>query len=217
MSILTRHWIFRNWLSWSQLGLLLSLLIIAGASVYLALQLAARREAVSSVLGRGQADYYASGVHMLRFSPQGVASMQLRADRLEHVPDREQLRLIQPKLWLSSQQSDSSAITDTQLSAREGLISDDGEKASLSGDVVIVRKTQDAPSLQIQSELALIDGASQRIELPQAVRIEQGAVWVRGFAMVLDQGEKTLRIGSKVQAFFPAARADSESPERPGR
>jgi hypothetical protein len=67
----------------------------------------------------------ASTVHMLRYNHQGVVSMQLRADRLEHVPDREQLKLIQPRIWLS-------ANDDTQISAVEGMTSDDGETASLT-------------------------------------------------------------------------------------
>ena len=200
---------FRNWLSWSQLGLLLSLLIMASASAYLAIQLAARREPASGTLGRGQADYYATGVHMLRFNPQGHASMQLRADRLEHVPDREQLKLVQPRLWLSSQANGASDVSHTQIVAREGLISDDGNQATLSGDVVIVRKAQESPSLQIQSERALIDAKRERIELPEAVHIEQGESWVRGTSLVLNQAEKTLRIGARVQAYFPAAQTDS--------
>ncbi|NDH31096.1 MAG: hypothetical protein EBX72_11580, partial [Betaproteobacteria bacterium] len=42
----------------------------------------------------------------MRYNHQGIASMQLRADRLEHIPDREELKLSQPRLWLSDEQSD---------------------------------------------------------------------------------------------------------------
>jgi LPS export ABC transporter protein LptC len=80
-------------------------LVIASSSAYLALQLAGRHNAKQTTLARGQADYYASTVHMLRYNHKGLASMQLRADRLEHVPDSEQLKLIEPRLWLSSEGS----------------------------------------------------------------------------------------------------------------
>ena len=123
--------VFRHRVSWPQLGLLLSLSVLAISSAYLALKLASRHAHQPTVLARGQADYYASTVHMLRYNHQGVVSMQLRADRLEHVPDREQLKLIQPRIWLSAETS------DTQISAVEGMTSDDGETASLSGSVVL--------------------------------------------------------------------------------
>lgn len=199
----SRFRFLKHRLSWSQVGLLVSLLVVAGSSAYLALQLAGRQDAKQTTLARGQADYYASTVHMLRYNHEGLASMQLRADRLEHVPDREQLKLIEPKLWLSS------ADSHTQISAREGMTSDDGQSASLSGSVVIVRKTLQTPSLQIQGERALIDASKERIELPDEVRIEQGERWVTGRQLVLDQAEKQLRLGARVQAFFPASQNES--------
>ncbi|NCV15779.1 MAG: LPS export ABC transporter periplasmic protein LptC, partial [Betaproteobacteria bacterium] len=113
-----RFRVFRLRLSWPQLGLLLSLCLVASASAYLALTLASRHDPQPTVLGRGQADYYATTVHMLRYNHQGVVSMQLRADRLDHLPDREQLRLIQPRIWLSA------GASDTQISALEGITSD---------------------------------------------------------------------------------------------
>ncbi|NCV60836.1 MAG: LPS export ABC transporter periplasmic protein LptC, partial [Betaproteobacteria bacterium] len=131
--------LFRHRLSWPQLALLFSLAVMAGSSAYLAFELSSRQNVRQTVLARGQADYYASGVHILRYNHQGIASMQLRADRLEHIPDREELKLSQPRLWLSDEQS------DTQVSAREGYTSDDGQRARLNGSVVIIRKTQDAP------------------------------------------------------------------------
>ncbi|NCW25915.1 MAG: LPS export ABC transporter periplasmic protein LptC, partial [Betaproteobacteria bacterium] len=167
-----RFRVFRLRLSWPQLGLLLSLCLVASASAYLALTLASRHDPQPTVLGRGQADYYATTVHMLRYNHQGVVSMQLRADRLDHLPDREQLRLIQPRIWLSA------GASDTQISALEGITSDDGETASLSGSVVIVRKTEHATSLQIRSERAFIDATRQRVEMPDEVRIERGEHWV---------------------------------------
>ena len=199
----SRFRFLKHRLSWSQVGLLVSLLVIASSSAYLALQLAGRHNAKQTTLARGQADYYASTVHMLRYNHKGLASMQLRADRLEHVPDREQLKLIEPRLWLSSEDS------HTQISAREGTTSDDGQLASLSGSVVIVRKTLQTPSLQFQSESALIDASKERIELPDEVRIEQGERWVTGRQLVLDQAEKQLRLGARVQAFFPASPNES--------
>ncbi|MFM7385989.1 MAG: hypothetical protein ACKO19_06290, partial [Betaproteobacteria bacterium] len=59
-------------LSWSQVGLLVSLLVVAGSSAYLALQLAGRQDAKQTTLARGQADYYASTVHMLRYNHEGL-------------------------------------------------------------------------------------------------------------------------------------------------
>jgi lipopolysaccharide export system protein LptC len=63
--------------------------------------------------------------------------------------------------------------------------------------------------LQIQSESALIDASKERIELPDEVRIEQGERWVTGRQLVLDQAEKQLRLGARVQAFFPASPNES--------
>ncbi|MBU6381811.1 MAG: LPS export ABC transporter periplasmic protein LptC [Betaproteobacteria bacterium] len=189
--------LFRHRLSWPQLALLFSLAVMAGSSAYLAFELSSRQNVRQTVLARGQADYYASGVHILRYNHQGIASMQLRADRLEHIPDREELKLSQPRLWLSDEQS------DTQVSAREGYTSDDGQRARLNGSVVIIRKTQDAPSLKIQSEQAVIDASNDQIVLPDTVRIEQGDGWVTGQQLLLDQAQKQLRLDARVQAFFP--------------
>jgi LPS export ABC transporter protein LptC len=201
-----RFRIFRLSISWPQLGLLLSLCLVAGSSAYLALKLASRHEPQPTMLGRGQADYYATAVHMLRYNHQGLVSMQLLADRLDHVPDRQQLRLIQPKIWLSA------GASNTQISALDGIASDDGEKASLSGSVVVVRKTDDSTSLQIRSERALIDAAKQRVEMPDEVRIERGEHWVSGKQLVLDQAEKQLRLGAGVQAFFPSRQIEQAEP-----
>jgi LPS export ABC transporter protein LptC len=202
----SRFRIFRFRISWPQLGFLISLFVLAISSAYLALKLASRHAPQSTVLARGQADYYASTVHMLRYNHQGVVSMQLRADRLEHVPDREQLKLIQPRIWLSAETS------DTQISAVEGMTSDDGETASLSGSVVIVRKNQEAPSFHIRSERAFIDASKERVELPDKVRIEQGSRWITGTQLILDQTERQLRLGTRVQAFFPAGQDEQAEP-----
>lgn len=201
-----RFRVFRLRLNWPQLGLLLSLCLVASASAYLALTLASRHDPQPTVLGRGQADYYATTVHMLRYNHQGVVSMQLRADRLDHLPDREQLRLIQPRIWLSA------GASDTQISALEGITSDDGETARLSGSVVIIRKTEHATSLQIRSERAFIDATRQRVEMPDEVRIERGEHWVSGKQLVLDQADKQLRLGASVQAFFPPTQSEQASP-----
>lgn len=200
--------VFRHRVSWPQLGLLLSLSVLAISSAYLALKLASRHAHQPTVLARGQADYYASTVHMLRYNHQGEVSMQLRADRLEHVPDSEHLRLAQPRVWLNVGDS------VTQISASEGTTSDDGQEARLTGSVVIVRKAQDAESLLIRSEQAFIDARNDRIELPAEVRIERGTGWVTGNRLVLDQGEKRVQLGPRVQAFFPAGQADTEGSKR---
>ena len=68
---------------------------------------------------------------------------------------------------------------------------------------MIIRKTQDAPSLKIQSEQAVIDASNDQIVLPDTVRIEQGDGWVTGQQLLLDQAQKQLRLDARVQAFFP--------------
>jgi len=182
------------------LGLLAVLLLGALASAYLAVQLGLRQERVALALRPGEADFYASGVHLLRYDRDGHVSVQMRAHRLEHVPSEQGLELRSPVFWIS--QHNGGTIV---ASSRKGVGSDDAQSARLEGEVRLVRRSANGDTMEIRSELALIEEGGALIRMPDRVRIEQGGARIEGAELVVDDHRNTLSLGPRISAFFPAS------------
>jgi len=187
-------------LVWPQLSLLAVLLLTALASAYLAVQLGLRQERPAVPLRPGEADFYASGVHLLHYQNDGTVSIQMRAERLEHIPSEQGLALIAPVFWISTDNG------GTMLaSALRAVGKDDLETAQLEGEVRLVRRTSSGETLKIQSELAMIGAGGAQIRMPGRARIEQGGAYLEGENLLADELRKTLSLGPRVSAVFPAS------------
>jgi LPS export ABC transporter protein LptC len=191
-------------LVWPQLSLLTVLLLGALASAYLAVQLGLRQERVVLPLRPGDADFYASGVHLLRYDRDGQVSVQMRAERLEHVPSKRGLELRSPVFWIL--QDNGGTIV---ASSRRGVGSDDAQTARLEGEVRLMMRSANGDTMEIRSELALIEKGGALIRIQDRVRIERAGAHMEGAELVVDDNRKTFSLGPRVSAFFPA------SPESP--
>lgn len=199
---------------WPQLSFLAVLLLGALASAYLAVQLALRQERAATPLRPGEADFYASGVHLLRYDRDGQVSVQMRAERLEHIPSEQGLELSSPVFWISQHNGGTMV-----ASSRRGVGSDDAQSARLEGEVRLVRRSANGETMEIRSELALIEEGGTLIRMPDRVRIEQGGARLEGAELVVDDNRKTLSLGPRVNAFFPSSNGSPKaaSPTGPSR
>jgi LPS export ABC transporter protein LptC len=180
--------------------LLTVLLLGALASAYLAVQLGLRQERVALPLRPGEADLYASGVHLLRYDRDGQVSVQMRAERLEHVPSEQGLELRSPVFWIL--QDNGGTIV---ASSRRGVGSDDAQTARLEGEVQLMTRSANGDTMEIRSELALIEKGGALIRMQDRVRIERAGAHMEGAELVVDNNRNTFSLGPRVSAFFPAS------------
>ena len=193
-----------------QMSVLAVLLLGTLASAYLAVQLALRQEHAAAPLRPGEADFYATGVHLLRYDRDGQVSVQMRAERLEHIPSEGGLALVAPVLWMRAANGDT-----THAASQRGVASDDARSARLEGDVRLVRRTVDGETMEIHSERALLESGGAVVRMPGRVRIAQAGIRLEGTDLLADDARKTLSLGPRVYAHLPGGSRPVPAPRTP--
>ncbi|WP_028309863.1 LPS export ABC transporter periplasmic protein LptC [Derxia gummosa] len=180
--------------------------ILAAGTWWLAENLR-RTETPPVVNSPSRPDYVIGGLRAARLSPEGRVETLLLAERAEHLPDSDTLRLSLPRV----QQAGEATV---RIEAEQGLSIRQGEEIRLER---AVRVTRDAAAgraaMRLDTEQLTVRPDDDTASSDSAVTIRQGDSTLSGVGMDADNSFRTLKVHSDMRAVFgPKRGAASSSP-----
>jgi lipopolysaccharide export system protein LptC len=180
---------------------LLLILALAAASLWLerAVQAPERDRSGKS---RHDPDFIAEDFGIVKMNAAGKPEYTLSAERMLHYPDDESTSIVAPHLI---QRHDNA--TPIDIRADRGMVSKNGDEASFSGNVLVMReagKGQDELRVQTEYLQVLPDLDLARTDKP--VVITEGRSRLAGTGMELNNRTRQFTLRSQVRGSFDAGK-----------
>lgn len=159
---------------------------------------AMRRPAPIERSAAGQADFVVDRVVLTQYDEQGRAKHRLFADRLTHYAVTEDVDLVAPRLLGMND-----GRPQTQARALTARVENAGERVHMRGSVVLTRAaTENSEALRVTTEYLLAIPDYDRYSTDRPVQIERGGDRMRANQMELDNIQRTIRLGGRVQTVL---------------
>lgn len=180
---------------------LLLILALAAASLWLerAVQAPERDRSGKS---RHDPDFIAENFGIIKMDAAGKPEYTLSAERMLHYPDDESTNIVAPRLI--QRHVNAPPIT---IRAERGLVSRNGDEASFSGNVVVVREAGKGQSeLRVQTEYLQVLPDRNLARTDKAVIITEGRSRLAGIGMELNSKTRQFDLRSQVRGTFNAGK-----------
>lgn len=152
---------------------------------------------------RHDPDAIAENFSVLQFDENGRVKYRLVAPYLEHFPDDSSSELKNPTL--TSYRPDA---PPTTLTSRNARVANDGETVYLWDDVTAVRDaTSERPAMVARMPDLTVQHDTGVAHTDSPVEVTQGASWMKGVGMHLDNDTSTLVLQSRVTGLIHPRRA----------
>lgn len=173
------------------LGVIIAIAGIAAASTWLSRQ---SRQPEPAATARAAPDYFARDVVAVVTGADGRHQQQLRARRMEHLPDTDVLTLSAPHLTVYRDGR------PWQASAEQGRIATGGERVTLNGDV---RLEQGGPRpLQLRTRTLQIYPERQYAETTAPLTLTSPEARVEAIGLEADMRRQKLTLLSNVRGVY---------------
>jgi len=185
----------------SSLFPLLLILALAAASLWLerAVQAPERDRSGKS---RHDPDFIAEDFGIIKMNGAGKPEYTLSAERMLHYPDDESTSIIAPRLV---QRRDHA--TPIVVRADRGFVSKNGDEASFSGNVVVVREAgMGQNELRVQTEYLQVFPDRDLARTDRPVVITEGRSRLAGTGMELNNKTRQFTLRSQVRGSFDAGK-----------
>lgn len=152
---------------------------------------------------RHDPDYTVHDAQLRKYDENGSLQYTLVSNNIRHYPDDDTTDIAQPTLtWL---RPDRPVVT---MTAERGHVSRQGEQVDLLGDVKIRRAAEGTQEELVATTPTLtILTRKEQAFTPAAVLVTQGASWLRGTGMQLDNKNRTLVLESQATGQFRSPQA----------
>ncbi len=153
-------------------------------------------------------DSYIDRFVMVQVDAQGVANARLEGPRAVHYPDDDSYEVRHPRAI--SQRPDRSI---TEATAERGVLDQDGDRVTLTGDVRLERRNaDDTPDLVIETpEMVLLPNEDVAYTHAPAVVTREDGSRITGVGMHYDNQTRQLRVDSQTRVtIMPRATSQSE-------
>jgi len=185
----------------SNLFPLLLLLALAAASLWLERAVQAP-EYDRSGKTRHDPDFVAEDFSVIKMGTSGKPEYSLSAARMLHYPDDDSTDIVAPRLVQRLERA-----VPIVISADRGLISRNGEEASFSGNVVVVREAgQGRSELRVQTEYLQIVPDRDLARTDRPVIITEGRSRLAGVGMEINNKTRQFALLSQVRGTFDAGK-----------
>jgi lipopolysaccharide export system protein LptC len=183
------------------IGNLVSLLFFAA--------LAAASWGLSEYLARGRLDRAAvspsgpnaviEGPSIVRTGPDGLPQYRLQAKRIEHYESQDKSLMLAPRLVSLTKDRPIS-----MASAQSAVATENQNRVSLSGDVVITRAAfADQPDMRLTTSKATLLINEERAFTDAPVQVKRGLFTLQGVGMVFDHKTQQIRVLSESRMVLP--------------
>jgi len=185
----------------SNLFPLLLMLALAAATFWLERAVQAPEYDKSGKL-RHDPDFIAEDFGITKMSVAGKPEYSLSAARMLHYPDDETTDIVAPRLV---QRHDDDA--PVVISAERGKISRNGDEASFSGDVVVVREARAGrDELRVETEYLQVIPDHDFARTDKPVVITEGRSRLAGVGMEFNNKTRQFALLSRVRGRFDAGK-----------
>ena len=151
---------------------------------------------------RHDPDFIAEDFSITKMGTKGKPEYSLSAQRMLHYPDDETTDIVQPRL-VQRREDD----PPVEIRADRGLLSKNGEVASLFGNVVVVREASGKRSeLRMQTEYLQIDPDRNLAHTDKPVVITEDGSRLAGVGMEFNNKTRQFRLLSQVRGRFDAGK-----------
>ena len=155
-----------------------------------------------------------SGFAQTTFSETGIRQYHLRADKVTHYSRHSTAEMMKPHIMFYR---DSSAIdappeetTDWEARAATGLIIDDGETLTLSGNVEVVKPLKNADTLKFNTRSLIIKPNQEVASTKEAVTVEQARHVTTATGLNIDIAAGKVQLLSQVRSQYVPANTQPE-------
>jgi lipopolysaccharide export system protein LptC len=182
------------------LACIVMLAALAGLTAILAQRAANQRATGPIKVNLSKPDWFVEGFVLVRSAADDLASWQITATRMEHIPTADRIALTNPVLTRVDPRQPT-----TVVRAQRGEILELGDAAHLFGNVQLTRAAG-AGRAQLRILADQIDLLPNRdlASSPGAVRVEHGKSVLTGVGMEFDNQSRRLQVLAKVQGEWPS-------------
>ncbi|TSA15762.1 MAG: LPS export ABC transporter periplasmic protein LptC [Betaproteobacteria bacterium] len=185
----------------SNLFPLLLLLALAAASLWLE-RAVQSPDYDRSGKTRHDPDFVAEEFNVIKMGTSGKPEYNLSAARMLHYPDDDSTDILAPRLVQRLENA-----VPIVIRADRGLISRNGEEASFSGNVVVVREAgQGRSELRVQTEYLQIVPDRDLARTDRPVIITEGRSRLAGVGMEINNKTRNFALLSQVRGTFDAGK-----------
>lgn len=155
---------------------------------------------------RHDPDYIITGLEIRKLTREGELQYILTGDEARHYPDDDSTDVANPQLTYLHPSK-----PRVYLSARQAQISADGETVQLDGDVRLRREpTATRPALLGEMPDLTVHTEEETAHTASPVRFTQGASWLNGVGMNLDNKTQTYVLQSQATGQFESRKAKNK-------
>ncbi|EXI81853.1 MAG: Lipopolysaccharide-assembly protein [Candidatus Accumulibacter appositus] len=194
---------------WSSAALPISILLVLAALTFWLRYATEFTEKPGDGKHRHDPDYIVDGVSLRKIGQSGILEHTLIADQIRHYPDDDTTSMDQPKfVYLHPTRP------PVTISAVHGVMGPKGERVDLSEQVEVRRagSAKNPPLLVETSELTVLTG-EEKAFTNSHVLITQGASWVQGVGMQVDNKLQTYLLESQVRGEIESRSAKKKKPQ----
>ncbi len=174
------------------------LLILGGATTYLAHQAAKQGEETRERKLTHEPDYFVEGLQFTRVNVRGEAAYRLSAKRLEHFPDDDSSSFTEPVLI-----SLDPAKPQIAVRADRGESSSEGIETHLYGNVVLTRQGDaQRAALSVHTDYAVILSDEDIVRSDRPVLVRNGDSTLNGVGMEFNNASRTLQVDAQVRGTW---------------
>jgi lipopolysaccharide export system protein LptC len=147
---------------------------------------------------RHDPDYIVGHFIATRLGPDGNPLHLLRAAKMEHYPDDDTTHLTQPHFTRLDK-----AKPPLHIRSETGLVSKDGETATFTGKVQVLREAlRDKSALTLNTEHLVVIPDKDHAYTDRAVTIQDANTIVTAVGLQLDNKNRTARLLSRVKGRY---------------
>jgi lipopolysaccharide export system protein LptC len=157
---------------------------------------------------RHDPDYVVDGLSAVRMAPDGSVKHSLFAERMVHYPDDDTTHLRLPRFV-----SYATAQAPVTITAREALVSREGENIYFHDDVIVTRAPYaDRSELRMRTSYLHVIPDENIAKTDRAVTITDANTTVQAVGLELNSETQVLRLLSRVKGTY---HDPNKSPQRP--
>ncbi len=157
---------------------------------------------------RHDPDYIVTDATLRKINENGQLEYTLKASDLRHYPDNDTTDTLQPDLLFLSPTAPSLTLT-----ADRGQISQDGKQVDLYDNVKVIRAPYEKyAELVAQTSKLTVLPDDERAFTESPVHITQGASWVKGVGLQINNKVRTYEIKSHVVAELDSKLTKKKTP-----
>ena len=144
---------------------------------------------------RHEPDYQLERFQVLRYDAAGQPMLRLEGEKLRHFPDTDEHEIDTVRLWLTGVGG-----RETQASARQALVSGDGSRVRLEGDVQVQSLAEGETPVQFDGQQLLVLVPERQLSTDQPVRVRQGHSEFTAAALHFDEPRRLLELKGRLHA-----------------